>query len=44
MSRISIQSVEQALEASNPPLTAIKQQLGVVPNVMRLRTTMDSIS
>jgi uncharacterized peroxidase-related enzyme len=36
MSRISIPSVEQSLEASKPLLAAVKQQLGVVPNLMRL--------
>ena len=35
MSRISIPSVEQSLEASKPLLAAVKQQLGVVPNLMR---------
>ena len=36
MSRISIPSVEQSLEASKPLLAAVKKQLGVVPNLMRL--------
>lgn len=36
MSRISIPSVEQSLEASKPLLAAVKQQLGVVPNLMKL--------
>ena len=36
MSRISIPSIEQSLEASKPLLAAVKQQLGVVPNLMRL--------
>ena len=36
MSRISIPSVEQSLEASKPLLAVVKQQLGVVPNLMRL--------
>jgi uncharacterized peroxidase-related enzyme len=36
MSRISIPSVEQSLEASKPLLAAVQQQLGVVPNLMKL--------
>lgn len=36
MSRISIPSVEQSVEASKPLLAAVKQQLGVVPNLMKL--------
>ncbi|WIT14191.1 carboxymuconolactone decarboxylase family protein [Paucibacter sediminis] len=36
MSRISIPSVETSLEASKPLLAAVKQQLGVVPNLMKL--------
>ena len=36
MSRISIPSVEHSLEASKPLLAAVKQQLGVVPNLMKL--------
>ena len=34
MSRISIPTVEQSVEASKPLLAAVKQQLGVVPNLM----------
>jgi uncharacterized peroxidase-related enzyme len=36
MSRISIPSIEAAPEASKPLLAAVKKQLGVVPNLMRL--------
>lgn len=36
MSRISIPSVETSIEASKPLLAAVKQQLGVVPNLMKL--------
>ena len=36
MSRISIPAVEQSLPASQPLLAAVKQQLGVVPNLMKL--------
>lgn len=36
MSRISIPRVEESLEASKPLLDAVKKQLGVVPNLMRL--------
>jgi len=36
MSRISIPSIETSLEASKPLLAAVKQQLGVVPNLMKL--------
>ncbi len=36
MSRINIPSIEQSLEASKPLLAAVKQQFGVVPNLMRL--------
>ncbi|MBH2010782.1 MAG: carboxymuconolactone decarboxylase family protein [Xanthomonadaceae bacterium] len=36
MSRISIPSVEQSLAASKPLLAAVQQQLGVVPNLMKL--------
>ncbi len=36
MSRISIPTVEQSVEASKPLLAAVKQQLGVVPNLMKL--------
>lgn len=36
MSRISIPSVEQSLAASQPMLAAVQQQLGVVPNLMKL--------
>ena len=36
MSRISIPSVEQSVEASKPLLAAVKKQLGVVPNLMKL--------
>lgn len=36
MSRISIPSIEQTLEAAKPLLAAVQQQLGVVPNLMKL--------
>ncbi|MGQ5525467.1 carboxymuconolactone decarboxylase family protein [Chitinimonas sp. PSY-7] len=36
MSRISIPTVEQSVEASKPLLAAVKQQLGIVPNLMKL--------
>jgi uncharacterized peroxidase-related enzyme len=36
MSRISIPTVEASLEASKPLLAAVKQSLGVVPNLMKL--------
>jgi len=36
MSRISIPSIETSLEASKPLLAAVKQQLGVVPNLIKL--------
>jgi len=36
MSRISIPTVEQSVEASKPLLAGVKQQLGVVPNLMKL--------
>ncbi len=36
MSRLSIPSVEQSLEGSKPLLAAVKKQLGVVPNLMKL--------
>jgi len=36
MSRITIPTVEQSLAASKPLLAAVNQQLGVVPNLMRL--------
>lgn len=36
MSRISIPTVETSLEASKPLLAAVQQQLGVVPNLMKL--------
>ena len=36
MSRISIPTVDAAPEASKPLLAAVKQQLGVVPNLMKL--------
>jgi uncharacterized peroxidase-related enzyme len=36
MSRISIPTVEHALEAAKPLLAAVQQQLGVVPNLMKL--------
>jgi len=36
MSRITIPTVEQSLAASKPLLAAVNQQLGVVPNLMKL--------
>lgn len=36
MSRLHIPTVEQSLEASKPMLDAVKKQLGVVPNLMKL--------
>ncbi len=36
MSRISIPSAEQTLDASKPLLAAVQKQLGVTPNLMRL--------
>ncbi|QDQ26256.1 carboxymuconolactone decarboxylase family protein [Chitinimonas arctica] len=36
MSRISIPTVEQSLDASKPLLAAVQQQLGMVPNLMKL--------
>ncbi|MBX9835272.1 MAG: carboxymuconolactone decarboxylase family protein, partial [Burkholderiaceae bacterium] len=36
MSRISIPTVEQSLDASKPLLAAVQKQLGVVPNLMKL--------
>lgn len=36
MSRISIPTVDQSLEASKPLLAAVQKQLGVVPNLMKL--------
>jgi uncharacterized peroxidase-related enzyme len=36
MSRISIPTVDQSLAASKPLLAAVQQQLGVVPNLMKL--------
>lgn len=36
MSRISIPTVDQSLEASKPLLAAVHKQLGVVPNLMKL--------
>ncbi len=36
MSRLSIPTVDTAPEASKPLLAAVKQQLGVVPNLMKL--------
>ncbi|GAB3256190.1 carboxymuconolactone decarboxylase family protein [Chitinimonas naiadis] len=36
MSRISIPTIEQSVEASKPLLAAVKQQLGIVPNLMKL--------
>lgn len=36
MSRISIPTVEQSLPAAQPLLAAVQQQLGVVPNLMKL--------
>lgn len=35
MSRISIPSLDDALEASKPALSAVLDQLGVVPNLFR---------
>jgi len=36
MSRISIPTIDSALEASKPLLAAVQKQLGVVPNLMKL--------
>ena len=36
MSRISIPTVENSVEASKPLLAAVQKQLGVVPNLMKL--------
>jgi uncharacterized peroxidase-related enzyme len=36
MSRISIPSADQTLDASKPLLAAVQKQLGVTPNLMRL--------
>jgi uncharacterized peroxidase-related enzyme len=36
MSRLSIPTVESSPEASKPLLAAVKQSLGVIPNLMRL--------
>ncbi|MGZ5819839.1 MAG: carboxymuconolactone decarboxylase family protein [Burkholderiaceae bacterium] len=36
MSRISVPTVEQSVEASKPLLAAVQQQLGVTPNLMKL--------
>lgn len=36
MSRISIPTVEQSVEASKPLLAAVMKQLGVIPNLMKL--------
>ncbi|WP_374564786.1 carboxymuconolactone decarboxylase family protein [Ideonella sp.] len=36
MSRLSIPTVDQSLAASKPLLAAVQQQLGVVPNLMKL--------
>lgn len=36
MSRLSVPSVDAAPEASKPLLAAVKQQLGVVPNLMKV--------
>jgi uncharacterized peroxidase-related enzyme len=36
MSRISIPTVDNSLEASKPFLAAVQKQLGVVPNLMKL--------
>lgn len=36
MSRISIPTVEQSLEATQPLLAAVKKSLGVVPNLMKV--------
>ncbi len=39
MSRIHIPSVDQSLPAAKPLLAAVQQQLGVVPNLMKLLGT-----
>jgi len=36
MSRLSIPTVEQSLQAAKPLLAAVEKQLGVVPNLMKL--------
>nr|WP_316639645.1 carboxymuconolactone decarboxylase family protein [uncultured Roseateles sp.] len=36
MSRLSIPTVDQSLEAAKPLLAAVEKQLGVVPNLMKL--------
>ena len=36
MSRLAIPTIDTAAEASKPLLAAVKQQLGVVPNLMKL--------
>lgn len=36
MSRISIPAVEQSVEATKPLLAAVKKQLGIVPNLMKV--------
>jgi uncharacterized peroxidase-related enzyme len=36
MSRISIPTVDQSVEASKPLLAAVQKQLGVVPNLMKV--------
>ena len=36
MSRLAIPTIEQSPAASLPLLDAVKQQLGVVPNLMKL--------
>lgn len=36
MARINIPSIEQSLPASQPLLAAVKKQLGMVPNLMKL--------
>ena len=36
MSRISIPTVEQSVEASKPMLAAVQKSLGVTPNLMKL--------
>ncbi len=36
MSRITVPTLEQSLTASKPLLAAVQQQLGVVPNLMKL--------
>src|SRR4249920_211877 len=36
MSRISIPTADQTLEASKPLLAAVQKQLGVTPNLMKL--------